>query len=169
MPRSSRPTRAVRATALAGALIGVLAACGGEPEVRDDGTQGVPLAGRAAQLESAGVEVLSAEQPSGATGADVAAALEAQQLGSAEVADLADLSAGVGGLVTARGDASRFVLLVFDDPASAALFADDADDTGAVLTADGPPETYLAGNVVGVAHEHGALVRRALRDLAGGG
>ncbi len=154
----------VRRLALAAPLLGLLVACGGEEPLLDDGTQGVPLAGQGAALEEAGVEVLSAAAPAGASGADVTGALEAQDLPSGEIDQPADLSPAAG-LVTTRGDGD-VVVMVFDGPASAALFAVDADPAA---PGGGTVETYLAGNVVGIAFDHGALVRRALRDLAGEG
>jgi len=150
-----RPT-----TLLLPALLGLVVACGGEDPVVDDGTQGIPLAGLAPQLEEAGVEVIAVQQPAAATGDDVAAALEAVRLSSDEVDDLG-LDDPVAGLVTVEGDARDYVVLVFDGPSTAAVFA--AADLP-VLAADAA--TYLAGNLVGVAVGRQALVRRALRGLA---
>lgn len=152
-------TRLLTVAALLG-LLGVLTACGGEEPIVDDGAQGVPLAGQRAALDANGVEIVSATAPASAAGADVTAALEAQQLTSGEITAPEDLGP-FGGLVTARGDVEQFVVLVFDGPASAAVYAARGRDDTAEA------DVYLAGNVVAVAFDHSALVRRAVRDLAG--
>jgi hypothetical protein len=170
--------RSLLASASAVALLLVLGACSDDDAPPpDDGSQGLPLAGLRPAIESAGVDVIRPEEPAGATGAEVVAALDGvvDDATSTLASDVDDGYVAIDPTATAglvsvvgpeRGDP---VVLVFADPAAAAVFA-AGDPT--VLTGAGrrDPDVYLAGNLVafvGRESGDGDRVRLALAGLSG--
>ncbi len=157
----------------------VLSGCGGEdPPPVDDGAQAGVVDGAA--LAAADVEVLDAAAPAAATGAEVAAALAEAGSRGASVAvpdDLGDLGEAVAvdttqmaGLLAVVGDRSGAVaVLVFDDPASAAVLAAEDRTVFTATRAEQDRRALLSGNLVGYAADATAAahVRRALRITAG--
>ncbi|MEO9324085.1 hypothetical protein ABFT23_11375 [Nocardioides sp. C4-1] len=171
--------RSLPALALAVALVLGTSACGEEgPRGGDAGSgQGVPLAGVGRQVAAAGVEVISADAPSGATGTQVSTALDDAGATVADDAvlrpgDLA-LPLGVDGTATAGLVAAvlpdptsgSVAVLVFATPSAAAVFASEPPSA---LEAGTDRRLLLAGNLVAVSDRGGiAAVRTALDALAG--
>lgn len=140
------------AAGLALAVAVTLQGCGGDEGPVDDGGQAVvDLIG----LEEAGIAVVDPASPAAATTAQVEAALT--EAGAAELAvgtpadagDLLGLDQRIAGLLGTVSEAG-LVVLVFDDPPSAAVFAASAPPVRLQGSAGGP-EGSLAGNLVAYA------------------
>lgn len=139
----------------AGLLLLVLGACGGEPLPVDDGS--------VASLDAAslpdGTEVVDLDSPSAATAEQVVVALvregiEAEVPARGEANALAIDPATVAGLIdtvvsAAASDGGRLAVLVFDEPASALVFA-ATDPTVLDVGRDSiSVDSFFSGNLVG--------------------
>ncbi|WP_134768124.1 hypothetical protein [Nocardioides sp. 1609] len=169
-----RPARLLVPIALGLVL---LQGCGGDDGPVDDGSQVSVV--DAPGLETAGVEVLAAGVPAAATGDEVVAALT--DAGSRGATASTPATAGadsfafdpgaVAGLLGLVGDETGdAVVLVFDDPASAQVFAADGPDVFAAAAVERRSEGLLAGNLVGYAASEASIghVRRALNSFRTG-
>ena len=151
------------ATTLAALTLGlVLAGCGGEPEPVDDGSYSSLEAGAPAALESAGVEVVAPTLPPGTDLEAVAAAYDDSDLPTPatgtradgdglafDPADVAGLLGTVGNQAAATAGDERYVVLAFDDTASAVVFASGDPAVFADEDADATATGHLAGTLVG--------------------
>lgn len=154
----------------------LLAGCGGEEEVRDASNSTSVIAGADQLLQGTGVRILDAAHPNQATTGDVVERLTSASIAAAEVPEdvryLTDNIARAGGLVSVVGPpeaafaGTPFVVLVFETPTPAILFArDDLNlfvDDELARGARG----ILAGNVLAVAASTG--VDRELRSALAG-
>lgn len=166
-------------TALTSAAL-VLSACGGQGGAYEDGTQTVPLAGLGAEIDAAGVEVLAADTPSGATDDAVADALTDAKVVSPLAARPGDDAAAkvvafdptaTAGLLSLVVDGPEStVVLVFASADSAAVFAAADPDVFADTVVETSRKGYLTGNLVGYAGDDSGRptrLRRALNALGG--
>jgi len=135
-----------------------LGGCGGEPLPVDDGS--VVALDRSALPDD--TEVVSLAAPTSASAAEVVAALDEQDVraeahGRTDATGLSIDPAAVAGLVgtvspAAKGRSKPFVVLVFDEPASALVFAAAADvvlDFPGASTPDSAVDSFFSGNLVG--------------------
>ena len=149
----------------------LVSGCSGEEGVVDDGTQAAVV--DTGRLADAGVTVLSPDSPATAARADVVAALADAGL---EVLDDDVASSGPGGLgfdtertaglLASPGDGASYVVLVFDEPASAEVFAAAEPTAFDDAALEGRRTALLAGGLVAYAGPAAApAVRRALQAL----
>lgn len=176
----------MRFSLLALTAVLALSGCGGEPEPIDDGSYSSLQAGAPAALASAGVEFIAPTLPPGVDLDAVEAALAEAGLSNStqgtredgdglafEPTEVAGLLGSVGNQATAKPGKQRYVVLLFDDPASAVVWAEGSpsifEDRESADVAGG----YLAGSVVGYyapadGVDETASFAEALGSLAGG-
>lgn len=176
--------RAIRSVGLWPVLILLtVSGCGGEAVPYYDGSQSSAVAGAPEALAAVGADLISADTPEAATLAQTAAALEAEGLRGDVLAASVDQGlasspetiAGVVGTVSnlglSKSSVGRFVVLVFDEPVSAVVFASQDSPVFADLDLDTDRQIYFSGNLVGYyAPENGVdkagKLRGALETLA---
>ncbi len=154
------------------ALLVVVAGCGGEEEPYDDGSESSVVVGVTDALAADGAEVVASDTPEDATADDVGAALGTAGLADPTTVDdgLAVDTGAVAGLLATVGEAKRYVVLAFDDPASAAVFAEADRAVFADKRRDDRRTTWFAGNLVAYSDPDAgvdAQLRSALTALAG--
>jgi len=161
-----------------------LVGCGGEEPPYYDGSQSSVLAGARPALAAVGADVVSVELPQAAGAEEVAAALQAEGLegdvlgvtsdqGLATSPDtIAGVLATVSNLGLGTSTVGRVVVLVFDQPVSAVVFASSDAPVFGDPDLDADRQIYFSGNLVGYyaaedGVDQGAGLRRALETLAG--
>lgn len=189
--RTTTPTagaaRAIGRTGLAVILLLGLSACSQAGPRRDDGGQSGTVAGYADRLQDAGVELVSPGEPMLVQRAEAVAALQdagidrvasetrgvldqdALALDPDRVAGLVDLLAPARGLEQVdqdtAGSAEGYVVLLFDEPVSAAVYAAADPETFSDPDAEERKQGFLVGSVVGyVAGGAGQETQRGVRD-----
>ncbi|MBS44577.1 MAG: hypothetical protein CMH83_15720 [Nocardioides sp.] len=171
-----------RRTALAPAVLGLVvllgaSACSEEAGPVDDGTAPALSTAESDTLASAGVDAVATDGPQYADADVVAAALTRADLtdpsGDDALADALDLSPSAAGLLSTlgrvpSGSGDAWVVLVFDDPSSARLWAGGVETVFADADLEQARSGYYAGNLVAFATGGaGDALRTALVDLAG--
>ncbi len=156
-----QPRAAVRTLVSVLLLASLASGCSGEEGPVDDGSYSSVQAGADAALAEVGVKLLATDLPGGVDAAVVAAALSGVDLATTtgsradgdglalDPAEVAGLIATVGNQAGARSSGQRYVVLVFDDPASAILFARSAPAVFDDREADEARQGYVAGRLVG--------------------
>ena len=151
-------------TALAALVLVVglgLSACSGEDAVVDDGSGAGVTVAASARLTAAGVDVLTSEVGAGVDLEAIGAALDDAGLSAVQgtrtdadglaldPAATAGLLGTVGNQAAAAKGERRYVVLAFDDVASAVVFAQDSPEIFADATAEKGRQAYVAGRLVG--------------------
>lgn len=140
----------------------LLAGCSGEAAPVDDGSYSSLQAGASTALEAVGVQLVAPTVPPGVdldaveqavADSDLPVAVQgAREDGDGLALDptmVAGLLGSVGNQATATARQEHFVLLVFDDPASAVVFAEGSPEIFSDQRADRAKDGYLAGTVLG--------------------
>ncbi len=151
-------------TALAALVLVVglgLTACGGEDAVVDDGSVAAVSGAASARLTEAGVDVVAPQVGAGVDLEAIGTALDDAGLSAVQgtrtdadglaldPAATAGLLGTVGNQAAAEQGGRRYVVLAFDDVASAVVFAQDAPEIFADAAAEKSRRAYLAGRLVG--------------------
>lgn len=162
MAASTRVARRLRRAApvVVATMALALTGCGGEEELRGYGQYSALEAETAERLESAGVTVAATQGPQYASADAVAdalrdAGLTGEPAPADEVDGLAlDDAAGLVGVVVPAEDSDgsdqpRFVVGVFDEPASAVVFAESEPAVFESTAASDRAQGFYAGNLLG--------------------
>lgn len=140
----------------------VLAGCGSEAAPYDDGSDSSLQAGAPAALEAVGIELVAPTVPPGVDLDAVEAALTAAGLPApqqstpannpglaVDTTKVAGLLGTVGGRAPTKIGEQQYVVLVFDEPDSAVVWAESAPAVFDDNDIDDAAQGYVAGSLVG--------------------